>query len=191
MAIDSIFKPSHVLLGCNGATTGGTLDSLIVTISGNNASIVRHLTNQGRADEVWFEPISRHFFLAEGRCSSNCGSAANNVNPPSNGQGLQSLGIIDSTVTDPSDPFFNGQNVFVAFQGSTTRSAHSVAAWSGTLQGLNPAQDFTIAFVPVPATGGASPATAAPFSSTLCASFATSGCIGMIAVSPMITGPEM
>jgi hypothetical protein len=177
---------SHILLGCNGATTGGTLDSLIID---TNGGIVRQLTGQGSADEVWFEPISRHFFLAEGRCSANCGSGVSNTSPNTNNQGIQTLGIVDSTAGNPTDPFFNGQNVFTAFQGSTTRNAHSVAAWSGTLSGL--AQTFTIAFMPIPASGGASPATAAPFSSTLCAAFATSGCVGMIAVSPMITGPEM
>jgi hypothetical protein len=190
MAIDSDnFDPSHVLLACNGAvTTGpnaGHLNSVI--IFGDDGDTFRVLVDQGSADEAWFEPVSRHFFIAEGRCSADCGSATNNVSPASNKQGIQTLGIIDSTTLDINDPFFGGQNVFLAFQGSTTRNTHSVAAWSGALGALG---NFTIAFVPIPASGGASPATAAPFSSTMCGAFATTGCIGMVAVSPIPGGPE-
>jgi hypothetical protein len=188
MAIDSEFNPSHVLLGCNGATTSGSLDSVIIL--GDDGDIFRHLSNQGAADEVWFEPMSHHFFLAEGRCSADCGSAGSggNVSPPSNKQGLQTLGIFDSAATNPAgnDPLFDGQNVFIAFQGSTTRNAHSVAAWSGALGTLG---NFTIAFMPIPATGGATGG-AAPYSSTVCGPIATTGCIGMLAVTPIPGSPE-
>jgi hypothetical protein len=186
MAIDAANNPSHVLLGCNGASSDGHLNSVIIT--GDDGDLVAVLTDQGAADEVWWEPGSHHFFLAEGRCSADCGPGAAMPPPLGDKQGLQTLGIIDSPIADGAlnDPFFGGQNVFVAFQGNTTRNAHSVAAWSGALGGLG---NFVIAFVPVPATGGAPAGSGtAGYSSTLCNQFSAQGCIAMISVSP-IPGP--
>jgi hypothetical protein len=169
MAIDpNGTGPSHVLLGCNGATTGGSLDSVV--IAGDDGDLIARLVNEGGADQVFWQPQSKHFFLAEGGCTSNCGL---------NKQGIEQLGIFDGVVLE-GDTFPGGQDVFVGFAGNTTRRAHSVAAWSGTLGTLG---DFTIAFVPVPATGGATGGTAG-FSSTLCNQFSAQGCIGMLAVSP-------
>jgi hypothetical protein len=182
MAITSnVFQPTNpetrfILLGCNGATTGGTLDSVIIN-SITGATTAR-LPNEGGADEVWWEPGSFMWFIAEGGCTSNCGL---------NKQGIEQLGIIDiasvAKNTEVSDPFNGGQDVFIGFAGNTTRRAHSVAAWSGTLGTLGP---FTIAFVPVPATGGSTGGTAG-FSSTLCNQFSAQGCVGMIA-TPSIPG---
>jgi hypothetical protein len=173
MAIDPNVFPSNILLGCNGASPDGSLNSLIINALG---APLRKLVNEGGADQVWFEPVSRHFFIAEGGCTSNCGP---------NKQGIEQLGIFDDLGKIPSDPSSaGGQDVFLGFQGSTTRRAHSVAAWSGTLGNLG---DFTIAFVPVPAFGG----TPLPFESPLCGPFLAQGCIGMLVVSPIPTGPEL
>jgi hypothetical protein len=174
MAIDPTTNPSRVLLGCNGATTGGALNSLVIDDFGD---ILKTLVNEGGADQVWFEPVSHHFFLAEGGCTSNCGL---------NKQGIEQLGIFDGAIVasrpqaNSGDTFPGGQDVFIGFAGNTTRRAHSVAAWSGTLGALG---NFTIAFVPVPAAGGGTGGTAS-FSSTLCNQFSAQGCIGMLAVSP-------
>ena len=168
-----------ILLGCNGATSGGTLDSVIIRT--DNGGTTARLPNEGGADEVWWEPGSFMWFIAEGGCTSNCGL---------NKQGIEQLGVIDiaSIVFDQkvSDPFNGGQDVFVGFAGNTTRRAHSVAAWSGTLGALG---SFTIAFVPVPATGGGTGGTAS-FSSTLCNQFSAQGCIGMLATPSIPTFSE-
>jgi hypothetical protein len=183
MAVDPGFiGPSHFALGCNGASVGGPFDgalnSVIAAIDGSTYSTLSVLVNQGGADEVWFEPVSRHFFIAQGGCTAGCGSPS----PFGPHQGIQQLGIFDTSGSN--DALAGGQDVFVAFAGSTSRRAHSVAAWSGTLGALG---TFTIAFVPVPATGGGS----APFSSNLCFSTGPAqGCIGMLAVTPQLVGPE-
>jgi hypothetical protein len=173
IATNVTFNGVHpVLLGCNGATTGGSLDSVI--ISAATGATLTGLFNEGGADQAWWDPASIMWFIAEGGCTSNCGL---------NKQGIEQLGIIDVNSvlgSKVSDPFNGGQDVFIGFAGNTTRRAHSVAAWSGTLGALG---SFTIAFVPVPATGGGTGGTAS-FSSTLCNQFSAQGCIGMLAVSP-------
>jgi hypothetical protein len=149
-----------------------------VIIRANDGTTFVKLPNEGGADEVWFDnptttsnsSSSFHYFLAEGGCTSNCGRNSH--------QGINRLGIIDLISvlgTETSDTFPGGQDVFIGFSGSTTRRAHSVAAWSGELANSS---------VDLPAVGG----TPGPFSSTLCGNFAAQGCIGMLAVTPIPNG---
>jgi hypothetical protein len=138
---------TQILLGCNAPSPDGTQNSVI--INANTGAITNLLADFGGSDEVWFEPGSGHYFLANGS------------HLPS-----EMLGIVDSS------PVEENQNIFVGFAGSTTRRAHSVAAWSGGISGIG---DLTVALLPVPAVGG----TPAPFSSTLCDDAAAAGCIAV------------
>jgi hypothetical protein len=151
----------QLLQGCNAQTTpaggvplSGPQNSLVngVNSAGQVVSQVL-LPNQGGSDEVWFEPVSGNFFLANGSAIP-----------------AQVLSIA-SSLPSPS-PI---QNAFVGFSGSTSRSSHSTAGWNGNVAGV----PTSIAFVPVAQLGG----TPAPFSSTLCvnsaADAANQGCIGI------------
>ncbi len=153
----------QILLGCNAqtrTTTGGPLsgpqNSLVINDglgTGAFGTPFQVLDNQGGSDEVWFEPQSGNYFLANGSAIP-----------------AQQLGIASSTLLPPL------QNAFVGFSGSTTRRSHSVAGWSGVMAGVNGGQRFSLALLPVAQVGG----TPAPFSSTLCEpGSASTGCIAL------------
>jgi hypothetical protein len=64
------------------------------------------------------------------------------------------------------------------FPGVTTRTTHSVASWAGNVAGLGLLEG---AIFPVPANGGGSPG----FSSPICGSNASVGCIAFYIQSPI------
>jgi hypothetical protein len=146
------------ILGCNAPSTNGDQNSAIVNQTTPNV-ILEPLIGLGGADQVWFEPTSKHAFITGGSKLP-----------------FMQLAIIDSTLglNDPQGPDFQQQTLPVGFIGSTTRRAHSVAAWNGTLAGLGGVNvPRTIAFLPIPAVGG----TPAPMSSTICGADAAKGCV--------------
>jgi hypothetical protein len=125
----------QLLIGCNAQTTPlggkpltGPQNSLIVVT--NRAGLPTGfavLLNQGGSGEVWFEPKSGNYFLADGSSIPT-----------------QELGIASSASRSPV------QNAFVGFSGTTTRRSHSVAGWSGVVAGVT----TSVAFVPISAIGG-------------------------------------
>ena len=176
----------QMLVGCNGVGPNGQQNSIVIDQFGNTVQV---LFGHGGSDEVWSDPDSGHYFIAEGQRAN----------------GVAQLGIFDAfsqcfgtpggppcgpgfpNVSDiiPSNEDFGviGQSVFLAFVGSSTLNVHSVAAFSGVVPGLP--STWTIAFVPIPAGPGPGPA---PFSSTICGRNGftnfTRGCIGLIATTP-------
>ena len=119
--------------------------------------VVTPLIGLGGADQVWFEPVSKHAFITGGSRLP-----------------FEQLAIVDATlgINDPQMPAdFQQQTIPVGFIGSTTRRAHSVAAWNGAISALGGAR--TIAFLPIPQVGG----TPAPFSSVICGADAAKGCV--------------
>ena len=159
-----------ILLGCNAPTNTGTGAAPIlgvsnsVTIDDNTGDITATLAGQGGADQVWFDPVSSHYYIAGGSLLP-----------------AQALGITDA-VTHEQD-----QNIFVGFTGSTTRRSHSVAGWSGTPVGLG--SSVAGIFLPVSAVGGATPP-AVPFSSTLCGAQAAMGCVAVFGALPIPTADK-
>jgi hypothetical protein len=149
------------ILGCNAPATNGDQNSVIVAAATPNV-IVTPLIGLGGADQVWFDPTSRHAFITGGSKLP-----------------FMQFAIVDSVLglNDPQGPDFQQQTLPIGFIGSTTRRAHSTAAWSGTLSGAPLLPPLTIAFVPIPAVGG----TPAPFSSTVCGNDAAKGCISFFA----------
>jgi hypothetical protein len=151
-----------ILLGCNApivpiVTSPPQANS--VTIDNELGCCTAVLAGQGGADEVWFDPVAAHYFLALG--------GSNPTNSPS-----QFLGITDA-FTHNID-----QNIFLGFTGGTTRRAHSTASWSGAGLGST----VTAAFVPIPQNGGTP---TPPFNSTVCGSSATQGCIAVFGAIPV------
>jgi hypothetical protein len=156
----AIGPANTVLLGCNAAVVGGPFDGNFnsVIVSGTNPSIVlAELVGQGGADEVWFDPLAQHYFITGGSLLP-----------------AQTFGITDAATG------LQDQNIFIGLTGATTRRSHSTASWSGSGLGST----VTAAFVPVSATGGS---TTAPFSSTVCGSSATQGCIAVFGTVPIPT----
>jgi hypothetical protein len=162
----------QILITCNAVNaSNGQQNSIIIKANGDTAQVLR---GAGGADQGWFDPGSGHYFIAQGQLAN----------------GTAQLGIFDAFATqsnnpDPPNQDFGviGQSVFLAFRGSTTLNAHSVAAFSGTVAGLP--STWTIAFVPIPAVSG----TPAPFSSTMCVGAFTTparGCIGLVATTPQV-----
>jgi hypothetical protein len=181
----------QILLGCstptsvNGGTLNGPQNSLI--IDATDGDIITVLNNQGGPDQVWFEPGSGHYFLAEGEHlpAEQLGVVdANTVGGPAvdlqpiNREGCTQFGAtpLPPAPAQPCPPStgnpVNQQAIFIGFIGTTTRRIHSVAAWSGN---IDPVGNLTAAFVPVPANGG-SPVQA---SSIICDPIFTSGCIAI------------
>jgi hypothetical protein len=149
-----------VLLGCNAPSVGGPLNGTfnsVIVFKTNPSVIAATLLGQGGADEVWFDPLAVHYFITGGSLLP-----------------AQTFGITDA-LTAQQD-----QNIFIGFTGATTRRSHSTASWSGSGLGST----VTAAFVPVSATGGS---TTAPFSSTVCGSSATQGCIAVFGTVPIPT----
>jgi hypothetical protein len=147
---------TDVLLGCNGSNAVGAFDTVIV----DNVlfNVVQVLFGQGGSDEVWFESIAgQHYFVTGGSAVPN-----------------QNFGITDA-LTRTQDT-----NFFVGFTGNTTRRAHSVAGWSGSPPGFG--SSATLAFVPIPATGGDP---VMPFTSMVCGAQAAMGCIAVIGAVPI------
>ena len=150
---------NFILLGCNANTPGANPpfsgpSNSVVVFAVAPSVIAADLVGQGGADQVWFDPVAAHWFVTGG---SLLPAQAYNIN--------------DANTNQPD------QNIFVGFTGATTRRAHSTATWSGFGLGST----VTAAFLPVPATGGS---TTAPFSSTLCGSSATQGCIAVFGAVP-------
>jgi hypothetical protein len=156
-----------ILLGCNAPTVPPGPPSgvpISVVISNSFGCCVAALVGQGGSDEVWFDPLAKHYFLANG--------GSNPTNSPT-----QTLGITDAT-SNAQD-----QNIFLAFTGGTTRRTHSTASWSGAGLGST----VTAAFVPIPPVGGTP---TPPFNSTVCGSSALQGCIGVFGTVPIpVTDP--
>jgi hypothetical protein len=156
-----------ILLGCNAPTNppgppSGVPNSVV--INNEVGCCVAILVGQGGSDEVWFDPLAKHYFLANG--------GSNPTNSPT-----QTLGITDA-ITNVQD-----QNIFLAFTGGTTRRTHSTASWSGAGLGST----VTAAFVPIPQNGGTP---TPPFNSTVCGSSALQGCIGVFGTVPIpVTDP--
>ena len=153
---------AFILLGCNANTPAfpGQMppftgpSNSVVVFAVLPSAIAATFGGQGGADQVWFDPVAAHWFVTGG---SLLPAQAYNIN--------------DANTNQPD------QNIFVGFTGATTRRAHSTATWSGFGLGST----VTAAFLPVPATGGS---TTAPFSSTLCGSSATQGCIAVFGAVP-------
>ena len=150
-----------ILLGCNAPIQPVTPSALSnsVTIDNEMGCCTAVLSGQGGSDEVWFDPLAAHYFLANG--------GSNPTNSPT-----QFLGITDAFSHNID------QNLFLAFTGGTTRRAHSTASWSGAGLGST----VTAAFVPIPQNGGTP---TPPFNSTVCGSSALQGCIGVFGAVPI------
>jgi hypothetical protein len=152
-----------ILLGCNAPTNTGTGAMPIlgvsnsVTIRNDTAAITAVLSGQGGSDEVWFDPVSVHYLLANGSLLP-----------------AQQLGITDALTYEQD------QNIFVGFTGGTTRRSHSVAGWSGTPPGLG--TSVAGVFLPVSAVGGTP---TPPFTSTLCGAQAAQGCVAVFGATPL------
>jgi len=146
----------NILLGCNAPTIPSGVNNS-VTISATGGGVTGTLLGQGGSDEVWFEPVSNNYFLANGSLLP-----------------AQQLGITDALTNAQV------QNIFVGFTGGTTRRSHSVAAWSGSPLGLG--NSITAAILPVSATGGTP---LPPFSSTLCGGAAAQGCLAFFGAIPI------
>jgi hypothetical protein len=143
----------QILLGCNApAIPSGALNGQI--ISAVDGSPIETLADQGGNDQVWFEPGSGHYFMAQGQ------------NFPAQ------MGVIDSA------PITIDQDVFIGFAGSTTRRNHSVAAWSGNING-----PLTVAFLPIPQVGGTSPTAPAAWSTIVCHPIELQGCIAVFSTN--------
>jgi hypothetical protein len=176
----------QILIGCNApSTVGGGTNALngpqnSAIIDATTGLITTLLENQGGADEVWFEPVSRQYFLAEGSHLPNqqlgvvdsTTAGGPTVDLQALPQGTQ-LGQFSSSTGNP----VNQQAIFVGFVGSTTRRSHSTAAWGGNISGVG---NLTVAFLPVAANGG----TPVPSSSLLCSPIFTSGCIAIFTSGP-------
>jgi hypothetical protein len=169
----------QILLGCNAPSSinGGTLNGPqnAAIIDATTGLITTVLNDLGGDDEVWFEPVSGHYFLAGGShlptqqlgvvdATTTGGPAVDLQAIP---QGTQ-LGQFPTSTGNP----VNQQAIFVGFVGTTTRRSHSTAAWGGNISG---AGNLTVAFLPVAANGG----TPVPSSSLLCNPVFNSGCIAI------------
>jgi hypothetical protein len=148
-----------LLLGCNANTPGANPpfsgpSNSVVVFAGNPSVIAADLVGQGGADQVWMDQVTLHYFVTGG---SLLPAQAYNINDANTNQ-------LD-------------QNIFIGFTGATTRRAHSTATWSGFGLGST----VTAAFIPIPATGGSA---TMPFTSTVCGSSATQGCIAVFGAVP-------
>jgi len=146
-----------ILLGCNAPSIPSELQNSVI-INDMTGGIVAPLSDQGGADEVWFDAIAgQHYFLALGSLLP-----------------AEELSIVDAVARQLD------QDIFVGLPGGTTRRSHSVAAWSGSPLGLG--NSVTAAILPVSATGGTP---LPPFSSTLCGGAAAQGCIAFFGAIPI------
>jgi hypothetical protein len=168
-----------ILLGCNAASpqpmpSSPQFNSVIIDNgalggAGSTCSppvcIVATLFGQGGADQVWFEDIAgQHYFITGGSLLPS-----------------QNFGITDAVEIQQD------MNFLIGFTGNTTRRAHSTAGWSGSPIGLG--TSVTVAWVPIPAIGGAPPG-GTGFSSMICGSDAMQGCIAAFGAVPQPTeGP--
>jgi hypothetical protein len=163
----------QLLLGCNAPSSvnGGTLNGPqnAQIINADNGANIQILSDLGGADEVWIEPVSGHYYLAGGSHlpSEQVGVVDSNT---------EGTGEIDQQPVQGQPQALTQQAIFIGFIGNTTRRAHSVAGWSGT---VNPAPGaLMLAMVPIPAIGPAVTGPGmAPFSSVICDPIETSGCI--------------
>jgi hypothetical protein len=184
----------EILLGCNapssvnGGILNGPQNAEIINAEFGNPVLNGVLFDQGGNDEVWFEPKSGHYFLAEGShlpaeqvgvVDSLLGDAPSFQMPQIDPQSLNHEQLVQ--FPDSTGNPVNQQAIFIGFAGSTTRRAHSVAGWAGTVSGLGA---ITLIMAPIPAVGG----TPAAFSSVLCDPIETSGCIAFFH-SPTIKSP--
>jgi hypothetical protein len=162
----------QLLLGCNGLSVGGPLDGLRNTISINNTTgaIVNIYENLGGNGQVYHTETpaigpNGDWFLAGGSFLPFEQVAA--ISP------FVSSGI---TGTAPS-PAIITQGA-IGFPGNSLRTTHSIASWAGNVAGLGLLE---AAIFPVPANGGGSPG----FSSPICGSNASVGCITFFIQSPI------
>ena len=64
----AIGPQNQILLGCNGPSTNGDRNSIV--INGNSGAVLAVLPNLGGADEVWFNERDGHYFIPN--CNTPC-----------------------------------------------------------------------------------------------------------------------
>jgi hypothetical protein len=171
----------QILLGCVAPTSvgSGTLNGPqnSVIIDATTGLITTVLDNQGGADEVWFDPGSNQYFIAQGRHVPTEQLGIVDAGPPPE----VDLQAVPQGTQHPAFPTSTGnpvnqQAIFVGFVGTNPgRGSHSTAAFSGSISGVN----ATVAFLPVAANGGTPVAT----TSLLCNPSFTFGCVAIFTSS--------
>jgi hypothetical protein len=105
------FGPHHeIQLGCGGANS--------VIIDSRNGAVVATETGQGNADEVWYDPGSNHFFIAE---SNNANLGVEDAGPPPKADPNAPSAIGSHSVA--VDPFRN--QVYVPIRSNTVAGTNA------------------------------------------------------------------
>ena len=118
----------QIMVGCNegSGVSGNNLHSGII-INERNGSIIAVLPSEAGPDEVYYNPGTAEYFLAQSGSAPTCS--------PTGCMGMQLLGVVDATFKQ------DDSSLVTANKTITGRSAHSVAADSVTKK----------VFVPIPA----------------------------------------
>jgi hypothetical protein len=118
----------QIMVGCNEGS-GASLNNLHsgIIINEKNGSIIAVLPSEAGPDEVYYNPGTAEYFLAQSGSAPTCS--------PTGCTGNQLLGVVDATFKQ------DDSSITTANKTITGRSAHSVAADSVTKK----------VFVPIPA----------------------------------------
>jgi hypothetical protein len=109
----------QILIGCNeGSGLSGNNQHSSIIINERNGSIIAVLPFESGPDEVYYNPGTAEYFLAQSGTAPTCA--------PTGCTGNQLLGVVDATFKQ------NDASVITANKSITGRSAHSVAADSVT-----------------------------------------------------------
>ena len=112
----------QIMVGCNegSGVSGNNLHSGII-INERNGSIIAVLPNEAGPDEVYYNPGTAEYFLAQSGSAPTCS--------PTGCTGIQLLGVVDATFKQEDS------SIVTANKTIAGRSAHSVAADSGIKSG--------------------------------------------------------
>jgi hypothetical protein len=159
----------QILLSCNSPGSDGAINS--VSINNTTGAIVNIYENAGGNGQLYHTETpavgpNGDWFLAGG--SFFAGEQIVGLSP------FVSSGMTGIGIPPPAMVML----VPTGFPGNSTRTTHSVASWAGNVAGLGLLEG---AILPVPANGGGSPG----FSSPICGSNASVGCIAFYIQSPI------